>query len=206
MTPKQGYPRWWKWLILRALLERVSLRGAERIFRVWRGTSLRWLKQAMKHMPRLSQMLLPMQAGDVLDLDEIWSFVGEREDERWLWTAMCRRTRQIVAYAIGDRTQVICRKLLERLPHGYRDCICVVDGWEAYQLTFPPDQLAVYVGERGPTNHIERWYNTLRQRRARYTRKTLSFSKSDYYHQLLTHAFILHYNLTLQHPSLTLLP
>jgi insertion element IS1 protein InsB len=170
VTPKERYPQWRKWLILRSLLERVSLRGIERIFRVWRGTILRWLRQAMKPMPRLSQTRLPMQAGDVLELDETWSFVGEREDERGLWMAMC------------------------------------CDGWEAYQLTFPPDQLAVYVGERGPTNHMERWYNTLRQRLARYTRKTLSFSKSDHYHRLITHAFILHYSLAIQRLSLTLQP
>jgi insertion element IS1 protein InsB len=206
LTPKERYPVQMKWTILRLLLERVSLRGIERTFRVWRGTVLRWLRQALKHLPRLSQTLLPAQAGDILELDETWSFVGEREDERWLWTAMCRRTRQIVAYAIGDRTQVTCRKLFERLPPGYRDCVCFVDGWEAYQLTFPPAQLAVYVGERGPTNHIERWYNTIRQRLARYTRKTLAFSKSDLYHRLVTHAFILHYNLAIQQASLTLQP
>ncbi len=206
MTPKARYPNWIKWIVLRLLLERMSLRGIERVLGVWRGTILRWLKAWVKGLPRLSQTLLPMQAGDVLELDETWSFVAEGEAQRWLWTAMCRRTRQIVAYAMGDRTQVTCRKLYERLPHGYRDCICVVDGWEAYQLTFPPDQLAVYVGTRGPTNHQERWYNTLRQRLARYTRKTLSFSKSDHYHQLVTHAFIVHYNLARLQPSLTLQP
>src|SRR5688572_15133135 len=114
MTPKERYPQWRKWLILRALLERVSLRGIEQAVKVGRGTILRWLKQAMKQMPRLSQTLLPVQGGDSLELDESWSFVGEREAERWLWTAMCRRTRQIVAYAIRDRTQVTCRKLYER--------------------------------------------------------------------------------------------
>jgi insertion element IS1 protein InsB len=206
LRPKQKYTAEAKQTILAASQERMSLRGLERVFGVWRGTVLRWMRQAMKHLPRLSQTLLPVQAEDVLELDETWSFVGEREDERWLWTAMCRRTRQIVAYAIGDRTQVTCRKLFERLPHGYRDCVCVVDGWEAYQLTFPPDQLAVYIGERGPTNHIERWYNTLRQRLARYTRKTLAFSKSDEYHILATHAFIVRYNLALLHASRTLHP
>jgi len=206
MTPKERHRRETKEMILKLLLERVSLRGLERVFKVWRGTLLRWLRRRMKQLPRLSETLLPPQAEDILELDETWSFVGQREDERWLWTAMCRRTRQIVAYAIGDRTQVTCRKLYERLPHGYRDCSCVVDGWEAYQLTFPPAQLNVYVGERGPTNHQERWYNTLRQRLGRYTRKTLSFSKSDHYHRLVTHAFIVHYNLTIQQASLTLQP
>jgi insertion element IS1 protein InsB len=206
LTPKERYPVWLKWTILRLLLERVSLRGLQRIFGVWRSTVGRWLRTEMKHLPPLSQTLLPVQEGDVLELDETWSYVGEHFFERWLWTAMCRRTRQIVAYAIGDRTQVTCRKLADRLPHGYRDCPLMVDGWEAYQLVFPPDQLVVQVGRRGPTNHAERWYNTLRQRLARYTRKTLAFSKSDYLHRLVTHAFIFQHNLAIQNASLTLQP
>jgi insertion element IS1 protein InsB len=92
------------------------------------------------------------------------------------------------------------------LPHGYRDCILDADGWQAYQSIFTSDQLRVHVGVRGPTNHQERWYNTLHQRVARYTRKTLAFSKSDTYHALATHAFIVRYNLAILHSSPTLQP
>ena len=38
--------------------------------------------------------------------------------------------------------------------------------------------------ETGETAHVERWNNTLRQRLARFVRKTLAFSKSDHFHQL----------------------
>ena len=47
----------------------------------------------------------------------------------------------------------------------------------------------------GETSHRERWNNTLRQTTARYTPKTLSFSKSDFYHELVTRLFIIRYNL-----------
>jgi insertion element IS1 protein InsB len=203
LRPKQKYTAEAKQRILEATQERMSLRGIERVFGVWRGTVLRWLREWVASLPKLSQTLLPDQASDVLELDECWTFVQERFFERWLWTAMCRRTRQIVAYAIGDRSQTTCRKLKDRLPHGYRDCRFVADGWEAYQQVFPDHQLLVYRGVRGPTNHQERWYNTLRQRMGRYTRKTLSFSKSDTYHALATHAFIVRYNLAILHASRT---
>lgn len=42
---------------------------------------------------------------------------------------------------------------------------------------------------------MERWNNTWRQRCARYVRQTLSFSKSDLYHALVTLIFIVTYNL-----------
>ena len=42
---------------------------------------------------------------------------------------------------------------------------------------------------------MERGNNTLRQRNARYVRKTLSFSKSDFYQEVVTRLFIIRYNL-----------
>ncbi|MBL8247087.1 MAG: IS1 family transposase, partial [Candidatus Competibacter sp.] len=50
--------------------------------------------------------------------------------------------------------------------------------------------------KRGPTNHIERFNNTLRQRLGRFVRKTLSFSKSIQMHEIVLHLFLHHYNLT----------
>jgi insertion element IS1 protein InsB len=49
--------------------------------------------------------------------------------------------------------------------------------------------------ETGQTAHVERWHNTLRQRLARFARKTLSFSKSDEFHQIALKLFIFQYNL-----------
>ena len=51
--------------------------------------------------------------------------------------------------------------------------------------------------ERGETAHVERWNHTLRQRLARCVRKTLSFSKSDVNHHLVTKWFIAEYNLAI---------
>jgi len=36
---------------------------------------------------------VPAQAGDVLELDELWSDVGSKKNQVWLWIALCRRTR-----------------------------------------------------------------------------------------------------------------
>jgi insertion element IS1 protein InsB len=50
--------------------------------------------------------------------------------------------------------------------------------------------------DTGDTTHIERWNNTLRQRLARYVRKTPSFSKSDRYDWIVTAWFIIESNLS----------
>jgi insertion element IS1 protein InsB len=48
--------------------------------------------------------------------------------------------------------------------------------------------------DSGEINHIERSFNTLRQRLARFVRKTLSFSKSDRFHEFVFQLFVHHYN------------
>jgi len=41
----------------------------------------------------------------VLDVDELRSFVFRSKDKVWVWIAMNRETREIVASACGDRTE-----------------------------------------------------------------------------------------------------
>jgi IS1 family transposase len=48
--------------------------------------------------------------------------------------------------------------------------------------------------ETGETAHVERWKNTLRQRLARFVRKTLSFSKSLMMHEACLRLFLHRYN------------
>jgi IS1 family transposase len=46
----------------------------------------------------------------------------------------------------------------------------------------------------GETNHVERWFNPLRPRLGRFTRKTSAFSKRDAMHEGLLRLFIDDYN------------
>lgn len=120
----------------------------------------------------------------------------KKANKRWLWTALCRRTRQIVAYVIGDGSESTCRNLWARIPEAYRRCHTYSDFWDAYEKVFPEETHRSVGKESGQTNHMECWNNTLRQWLGRYTRKTLSFSKSDFYHDLVTRIFIIRFNLT----------
>jgi IS1 family transposase len=69
------------------------------------------------------------------------------------------------------------------------------DFWRAYQAVIPDQQHQPVGKEIGLTNHVERFNNTLRQRLARFVRKTLSFSKSEQLHLICLHAFLVRYNL-----------
>ena len=140
---------------------------------------------------------MPAEPDDVLEADEMWSFVHKKWNKRWLWTIMCRRTRQIVAFVIGDRSEATCRKLWEQIPPAYKGCRSYSDFWEAYQLVFPVETHERVGKGSGQTNHMERWYGTVRQSCARFVRKTLSFSKSDAMHEIVTRLFIIRHNLSL---------
>ena len=138
---------------------------------------------------------MPAQTDDVLELDEHWSFVRRKVGQAWLWLALCRRTRQVVAFALGDRTVRTCLRLWKALPKAYRQAYCFHDFWAAYNAVLPDDQHEGVGKETGETNHIERFNNTLRQRLGRLVRKTLSFSKSWHMHTACIRLFLHRYNL-----------
>src|SRR5215510_997690 len=110
--------------------------------------------------------------------DEMWSFVQKKTNKQWVWIAMDAKTRQIIAFHVGDRSGESGKALWAHIPMVYRE-----------QATFHTDQYAVYTGvipaeqhraitkNARKTNHIERFNNTLRQRVSRLVRETLSFSK-----------------------------
>jgi insertion element IS1 protein InsB len=133
-----------------------------------------------------------------LELDEMWSFVLKKVNKCWLWIAICRRTRQVVAFVLGDRSESSCRLLWERIPMAYKTCRTFSDFWSAYSKVFPKETHSSVGKETGLTCRVERWNNTCRQSNARYTRKTLSFSKTAYFHELATRLFIVRYNLKLR--------
>lgn len=196
LQAQRGYDQRTRSQVKRAVLERASLRGIERIFGVSRRTVAHWLVEWSTHLPPLADTLSEAHWDDVLELDELWSFVVKKSNKRWLWVVLCRRTRQIVAYFIGDRSETSCLQLWRRIPTAYVRCWTFSDFWDAYQHIFDPQRHQAVGKDSGQTSHIERWFNTLRQRLARFVRKTLSFSKSDRFHELAFRLFVHHYNFT----------
>jgi transposase-like protein len=75
---EEGYSPQRKAEILRAYQERSSLRGLTRTFGVARQTVAKWLAEEAQQLP--DQLPLePAEPDDVLELDEVWSFVGSKK-------------------------------------------------------------------------------------------------------------------------------
>jgi len=193
---KKGYSQQRRDQVKRAVLERSSIRGLARIFAMSRQTIMTWLQVWLYQVPDIVQSLLPAQRDDVLELDELWSYVGNKTQKRWVWLALCRRTRQVIAYWVGDRSENSALALWRRIPNEYIHCASFSDRWQAYAHVFDLRKHRMVDKTEGETNHVERWFNTLRQRLARFTRKTLAFSKRDDMHDGLLKMFIYDYNLS----------
>ena len=101
------------------------------------------LKQVNQHLLRTIQAeeleveirLVEEEAPEGIEeaqLDEMWSYVGNKTNQRWLWHAIDRVTGQVLAYTFGQRKDEVflqLKKLLE--PFGIKK-YCT-DGWGAYQ-------------------------------------------------------------------------
>lgn len=58
------------------------------------------------------------------ELDEMWSYVGKKTNQRWLWHAIARITEKVLAYTFGQRKDEVFLKLKELLePFGIKDTV-----------------------------------------------------------------------------------
>jgi len=129
-----------------------------------------------------------------LEADEMWSFVGNKANKQWIWLIMNTANRQIIAFHIGGRGREDAEILLAKVPVVLKTkAMFFTDYWQAYNLLDTENHTAAGK-EKGYTNHIERFNNTLRQRCSRLVRKTLSFSKKLENHIGAIKYFICHYN------------
>jgi len=122
-------------------------------------------------------------------MDEMWSFVGCKRHQRWLWHAIDHVSGKTLAYVLGPRKDGSFLKLKTLLkPFGIKRYY--TDHWGAY--TRHIDSEHHFPGKRN-TQKIERKHLNLRTRLKRLTRKTIYFSKSELMHDVVIGLFINRY-------------
>jgi len=84
--------------------------------------------------------------------------------------------------------------LWRRIPPVYKKCVLFTDFWRAYARVLPAAQHRATGKGDGQTCHVERFNGVLRQRLARFVRRTLSFSKTDQMHESCLLLFLHEYN------------
>jgi insertion element IS1 protein InsB len=130
-----------------------------------------------------------IRRADEAEVDEMWSFVGKKHEQRWLWHAIDHRSGRVLAYVLGRRKDAVFLKLKALLePFGITQYY--TDYWGTYARHLDADEHQP--GKRN-TRQIERKHLTLRTRIKRLVRKTICFSRSTQMHDIVLGLFINRY-------------
>ena len=135
----------------------------------------------------------------MLELDELGSFASSKAREVWRWLALCRRTRQVVAYTLSDRSQGGGQELARaRAPRATGVGRRAAPTGLAHEGAFPARTRRFCGKEQGETNHAERCFGALRARLSRRVRRACPFSKRVDRHLDAIHLFLTGDNLRIK--------
>jgi len=125
----------------------------------------------------------------------MWTFVGRKQRKVWLWLAVERTSRRIVAWVLGRRDAATAQRLWQALPTRYRrHCGYFTDLFPAYCLALPTGPHRPCAKSEGQTTIVEALNCSLRQRCGVLVRKSCSFSKSLSMHAARIKICIDHHN------------
>ena len=145
--------------------------------------------EALAAIENPTEIQVVIRRYDEAELDEMWSFVLDKSNQRWLWHAIDHRTGEVLAYVLGKRKDIVFKQLKELLePFGINHYY--TDDWGAYERHI--DEKKHHIGKRN-TQKIERKHLTLRTRIKRLARKTICFSKLEIMHDIVIGLFINRY-------------
>ena len=119
-----------------------------------------------------------LEAACEAEMDEQWSYVGNKSNQRGLWYAIDHATNIVLAYVFGKRQDEVFQSL-KTLLEPYHITRYDTDNWEAYQRHLDSDKHEV--GKRN-TQKIERKNLNFRTWIKRLNRKTICFSKLELLH------------------------
>ena len=152
-------------------------------------------------MPPLVETQLPYEGHDEVVLDELWSFIGSKSQQAWVWIALSRRNLQVLAFHVGGRDLQSAKCLWEQVPTPWRTSLVFTDGYKVYQSLLsdtPLKHCRCLKSDKtswDETSVVEGANNALRQGVSYLGRKSLAFARSTHWLQARLHWFIHHWNL-----------
>ena len=123
------------------------------------------------------------------ELDEFWSFVERKSNQRWTWYAIDKASGIILAWHNGRRTDDDFQQLLKHLENIPIDHY-FSDDWGAYARYLP--EYKHYIG-KDKTWKIERKNLNFRIHLKRLNRKTICYSKNEEIHDNVIGMYIERY-------------
>ena len=124
-----------------------------------------------------------------VEMDEQWSWCGNKHQQVWLWWAVDHETNTPLAFTFGTHEHQYLDVLMGMLV-GFNINVYYTDNHFAYRARINENRLRI--GKRN-TQKIERNHLTLRTRIKRLARKTICFSKMQDIHEAVIGTFINRY-------------
>jgi len=112
------------------------------------------------------------------EMDEFWSFVQNKSNQRWTWYAIERRSGCILAWHNGKRTDKDFL-VLWLLLQSFSVSVYHTDNWGSYSRYIPASMHRI---GKDNTWKIERKNLNFRTHIKRLSRKTICFSKNEQIH------------------------
>lgn len=115
--------------------------------------------------------------GSKFEVDELWSFIGNKNNVTWITYAIERQTKRVIDFFVGRKTIENIKPLINKLLLLHPKRI-YTDKLNIYPSMIPKE---IHKRFQYCTNIIERHNLTLRTHVKRLSRRTICFSKSKVY-------------------------
>ncbi|WP_282036624.1 IS1 family transposase [Saccharicrinis aurantiacus] len=154
--------------LVKLLKEGVGIRGLSRLLQISTNTVINRIKSIAKqaHEPMLA-------IGKKYEVDELCTFVQNKENRMWVTIAIRCDTRQVVRFSVGKRTKATLSRVTDSLLISKATTI-FTDGLKQYKTLIDK---SVHSTKLRSTNHIERLNLTLRTHLKRLCRRSICYSK-----------------------------
>lgn len=165
----KAYNSWINKRIIQFTKEGLGIRSTARILKISTTTLLKRIITIAKKIPNQ-----PIFKNKIYEVDEIRTFIKNKDKPVWIVYALERKTKQVVNFSIGRRTkrtlQYVTNTLLLSNPK-----TVYTDKLVHYKSLLNDTN---HITKPFGTNHIERKNLSLRTHLKRLNRKTICFSRS----------------------------
>ena len=163
----------------KALLKRMLLRGSGvRDCAVVLGISTNCVLRSILSMGKTFEIKPKYSFYPLVQIDEQWSYVGNKKKKVWLLYAICRDSGEILAASWGKRDKRNIKALLNKLQNLEINFYCT-DQWRAFTEILPKEKHIIGKKYTKKIEGINTWFRT---RLRRLVRRTVCFSKKLIYH------------------------
>jgi len=126
-----------------------GIRDTARVLEISPTTVIEALKKS-RHLTQVNPVLFEqatqeegveviVQRVDAAEMDEMWSFVGNKKQQRWLWHAIEHVSGQVLVYVLAPHTDAALQALMQLLTL-FRVKRFYTDGWGGYTRLLDEDQ------------------------------------------------------------------